>query len=295
MDNKKERYEKLVKKIHNCNCCKSIKKPIFCNDGVCLINMPNECKNIMNHVNMWNYWQGSLDAKIMVIGQDYGKFPGIESKGKNNKNREHYLEEYIRGEVFTKHLTLENDIEENYKELRKIWSTTDTNLFYLFKKVLGYDLTKVNEDLFFTNMACCYRNRGDATSGADKFCSEWLSLCANKYMGELIDIIQPKVIITLGEKTFNAMTCIDGLELKCIDSVSLDKGEKVKFVDVIEHNYELVCGVDKSIRVFPVYHPGANSNINRKLKEIDANKKGQSQESDWWKIKRYIDENSINS
>ncbi len=28
----------------------------------------------------------------------------------------------------------------------------------IFKKVLGYDLTKDNKDLFFTNMACCYRN-----------------------------------------------------------------------------------------------------------------------------------------
>lgn len=116
MDNKKERYEKLVKKIHNCNCCKSIKKPIFCEDEVCLINMPNECKSRIKHVNMWNYWQGSLDAKIMVIGQDYGCFPRIESNDGNitGKTKKHNLEEYIRGEVFNKRLSSEDDIEENY-------------------------------------------------------------------------------------------------------------------------------------------------------------------------------------
>lgn len=141
-------------------------------------------------------------------------------------------------------------------------------------------------------MVCCYRNIGNATSGADKFCSEWLSLCANKYMGELIDIIQPKVIITLGEKTFNAMTCIDGMKLRCIDSVSLDKIDKVKFADIIEHKYELISDA-KKVRVFPVYHPGSNSNINRKLKEVDVKEKGKSQEADWRKIKAYIDKNQI--
>ena len=28
MDNKQERYDKLVKKVHNCKCCEVIKKPM---------------------------------------------------------------------------------------------------------------------------------------------------------------------------------------------------------------------------------------------------------------------------
>lgn len=227
MDNKQERYDKLVKKIHNCKCCEAIKKPMFCKDGVCLTNISDELKDKMKHVNMWNYWQGSLDAKIMVIGQDYGSFPKTESKdnSKKKKNKEYYFEECISREAFTRTKT-KDDVEKEYEELKKKWSITDANLFYLFKKVLGYDLTKENKDLFFTNMACCYRNEGGATSGSDNYRSEWLSLCAYKYMGELIDIIQPEVIITLGENTFNAMSCIDGMKLKCKKAIKLEDMKK---------------------------------------------------------------------
>lgn len=47
-------------------------------------------------------------------------------------------------------------------------------------------------------------------------------------MGELIDIIQPEVIITLGENTFNAMSCIDGmkLELECEKAIELEDMKK---------------------------------------------------------------------
>ena len=297
MDNKQECYDKLVKKIHDCNCCNAIKKPMFCKDGVCLINVPEKYKNKMKHVNMWNYWQGSLDAKIMVIGQDYGSFPKIESEDKDGKkkNTEYYFEECIYRDAFTK-IKTKGDIENEYKQLRKIWSITDANLFYLFKKVLGYDLTKENEDLFFTNMACCYRNKGDATSGSENYRSEWLSLCANKYMRELIDIIQPQVIITLGENTFNALSCIDGMELKCIKPIELndmkeklsEDNRKLKFSDVIYYEYELEYSKDKAIHVFPVYHPGPNSNMNRPLQETGTNEEGQSQESDWGKIRDFL-------
>lgn len=248
MGNKKERYEKLVEKIHNCKCCEAIKKPMFCKNGVCLTNISDELKDKMKHVNMWNYWQGSLDAKIMVIGQDYGSFPKTESKdnSEKKKNKEYYFEECISREAFTRTKT-KDDVEKEYEELKKIWSITDANLFYLFKKVLGYDLTKDNKDLFFTNMACCYRNEGGATSGSDNYRSEWLSLCAYKYMGELIDIIQPEVIITLGENTFNAMSCIDGMKLKCKKAIKLE-------------------------------------DMKKKLK----NKKGESQEANWERIRDFL-------
>ena len=30
------------------------------------------CKDCQQEINLWSYWQGSLDAKIMLVGQDWG-------------------------------------------------------------------------------------------------------------------------------------------------------------------------------------------------------------------------------
>ena len=30
------------------------------------------CEDCRDHINLWSYWQGSLDARIMVVGQDWG-------------------------------------------------------------------------------------------------------------------------------------------------------------------------------------------------------------------------------
>ena len=46
---------------------------------------------------------------------------------------------------------------------------------------------------------------------------------------ELIDIIQPEVIITLGENTFNAMSCIDGMELICEEPIILKNMKEKSF------------------------------------------------------------------
>lgn len=58
--------------------------------------------------------------------------------------------------------------------------------------------------------------------------------------------------------------------------------------DVIYYEYELEYSKDKAIHVFPVYHPGSNSNMNRPLQETGTNEEGQSQESDWGKIRDFL-------
>ena len=68
--------------------------------------------------------------------------------------------------------TLTDTTSKNLKELCTVFDT-DTSLF-------------------FTNAANCYRKNKTSGSMHDG----WLPICANKFLGRLIRIIQPKIIIS---------------------------------------------------------------------------------------------------
>ena len=124
--------------------------------------------------------------------------------------------------------------------------------------------------LFFTNMANCYRKK--KTSGGMH--SGWLPICANKYMERLIRIVRPKIIIVLGRSAFEALHCMENLSVKCLDPI---KSGKESYAEMIQHHYQLDLG-DEKIDVFPVYHPGANSQMNRTFwQQLD----------DWKKISKH--------
>ncbi|MDD3368770.1 MAG: uracil-DNA glycosylase family protein [Lachnospiraceae bacterium] len=242
---------------------------------------------------MWNYWQGSLDAEIMVIGQDFGIFPQKQDKltEKQKRNKRYYsYKQYIQGKAWRQDVDLSKT--KNY------WGATDANLISLFWEGLEIDITKPQEKLFFTNMACCYRQ--NMISGSSNFRQEWLSLCANKYMGELIEIIRPKLIIALGENVWNAFGCIESARLICKDMISKNEIVKVSgFQESIQHTYQLNFETGFQVRVFPVYHPGAYSTVNRPMyradvttgNEADKGKKKREgcQIEDWKKIKDYYE------
>lgn len=132
---------------------------------------------------------------------------------------------------------------------------TDKKLKQLFQTCFNFDLDSKTAPLFFTNMANCYRVQ--RTSGGMH--SGWLPLCANKFMARLIRIIRPKIIIVLGRVAFEAFYCMDGLPLICLDAA--EKG-KESFDEIIQHRYRLDLD-GENIDVFPVFHPGSNSQINR--------------------------------
>ena len=134
----------------------------------------------------------------------------------------------------------------------------------------AFDKSMDEMPLFFTNMANCYRKK--RTSGGMH--SGWLPICANKYMERLIRIIRPKIIIVLGRSAFEALHCMQNLSVKCLDPI---KSGKESYAEMIQHRYQIDLG-DKKIDVFPVYHPGANSQMNRTFEQ---------QLEDWKKISKY--------
>lgn len=263
MNSKKEMYIELVKNVKDCHICEYIKSPVYSEVGEYLKNdnhgiVDEEKIDIDNiYVNRWNMWQGSLDADIMVIGQDFGKI----IIGDREKAETHRW--------------------WNVKNVSEWDSPTDENLYEIFGKSFGkeFDLKKPCNKLFFTNIACCYRQ--NSTSGQAN--SGWFHLCASKFIHKLIKIIEPKLIIVLGLQTFEALGSSSGGMLVCKRNEEYKNDKKISLTKMIDGNYcfeyQYKDEHEKSIRVCPVFHPGANSKRNRPEK----------QEDDWKKIKEIYD------
>lgn len=209
-------------------------------------------------LNLWNCWQGDLYARLMVIGQDFGN---AETQP-------------ISVEDMRQHIPWRAETDSRAVNLKQ-WCPTDRALRTLFSRVFGVDLTKPQK-LFFTNMACCYRE--GKTSGEDKRLDRWLPCCANKHMGKLLRIIRPQAIIALGQRTLEALYyCEDAIIIRQNNE---DVGSRLKegqigFSSTMNFDYTMTFSDDRSLRiaVFPVYHPEYYAHI----------KKGEAIQKQAWK------------
>ncbi len=116
-----------------------------------------------NQINPWSVWQHNLNAKILVIGQDWGS------------------EEY-----FEKNHGQDNDANPTNITLQNLLSS------------VGYDpglFSKPNpQPLFFTNAVLGIRE-GKAMSGPVRM--KWVT-DSRPFIQELLGIIRPRIIVTLG-------------------------------------------------------------------------------------------------
>lgn len=245
-------YRNLVKEVSDCTKCDAIK--LKKKDGTVIELKHDKCRT---EINLWTHWQGSLDAEILLIGQDWGRISG-EEEAKHWRDKRPYL-----------------TIDKKSKE----YSITDNNLRTLFLKTFNIDIAIPNKELFFTNSVQCYKTGSLSNKTSDK----WYQMCNRAYVKRLISIIKPKVIIPVGIKAlYGLQQCGDFFELN--DEAVGKNYFNHKFVEIVEKgalklqvkNNEEVTNVF----VCPVFHCGVMScNLNRSFEE---------QIKDWEKIKKYL-------
>ncbi|SDI36654.1 uracil-DNA glycosylase family protein [Paenibacillus naphthalenovorans] len=226
--NKQIAYKALVNQRKKCTIC----DPAQCE----LINpgLVQDKSLDTNKIGHWTEWQGSLDAKIMVVGQDWGDFNTlVGQKGKSN------VEESATNRALVQLLNIAGvDIDERTARNR-------------------------HEDLFFTNAILCMKTKGGL---AGKVRGSWFRNCVSTFLKPLIeDIIQPKVVITLGEKATRSLLREYGY-----------KG--IKFRELVERDSPIK--VSGNTVVFPVFHCGSLGRRNRPFEQ---------QKLDWLRIKRYLE------
>ena len=248
MDTKQRKYRDLIERVK-----KSYPARNPSDDGKELrLYWCDDCKEI----NLWTYWQGkgNLDAKIMLVGQDWGcPWDGgsqstMDEVRKANEGRA-------------------------YDYLHNNPSPTDANLTRLFNE-LGYDITQPHSDLFFTNFVLGYRNKG--TSGGYK--KEWAEHDKG-YFKELTDIIQPSVILCLGKSTFEGVLSAFDAKLPCSITDYND------FIESTHNPVPVTLENGDTAHIFALAHCGAMGTLNRnRKKSTDLT----NQIEDWRKVIPYL-------
>jgi uracil-DNA glycosylase family 4 len=231
---KRERYNELVKERRACRLCKGL--------GV---HNPSACaKDEFGSTNIgpWTDWQGHLDAKLMIVGQEWdGHLNFLELQGRNR-------------------------------------DTCPTNMrLIVLLRTIGVDIPPPSWEhrpplsqakLFFTNAALCLRegraSENDSRSKPPP--AQCFRNCATSFLRPQIELIQPKVVITLGLVAYRSVVNAFGLKPKKL------LRQAVLQIDPIVLN--------ESSLLFPVYHPGAWSR--RRNRSMDQ------QIEDWKRIRLAI-------
>ena len=219
----------------------------------------NWCPGLENQINLWTYWQGNgnLDtAEILVVGKDFGN---CEKDGKlvpfyhdcinsDANDAEKISNQYIKEILANKNNTTDNNLIELFSILSQ---SSDSD----------YEADKPNPRLFFTNLCLGYRDK-DKLTGGD------LTKIYNhdvQYLSKLISIIEPKLVILLGQDV--SLSVFEALGNTSEPTARhLIKMIKDNFNEVLDSgkNYLNIKYKENSVRAYAVSHAGHfGSRVNR--------------------------------
>lgn len=122
-----------------------------------------------NHVSPWSRWQGSLDADVLIVGQDWGDLP-----------------------YFLRNGGVDDDHELTCTNLREMALAAGWDI--------GTPHAPLPQRLFFTNAVLGIRAAA-GKSGTPPVA--WVKDSLH-FLVALLDVIQPKVVVSLGTAAYRA-------------------------------------------------------------------------------------------
>jgi hypothetical protein len=146
---KQERYDLLVAKRKSF-IFKDLQNPSQIKDGMFDVN----------HVDIWSQWQGNLDAKIFVIGQDWGDV-----------------------NYFIKHCGKDSDVNKTNLNLRELFNIIDVDI--------GLPNNPVPQSVFLTNAILGIKGVDGQGKMSGSVKTSWIRESTEIFTGELLDIIKP--------------------------------------------------------------------------------------------------------
>lgn len=168
MDNMKDKkFRDMLKELSNCNKCVNLKCTY--KSLVNIYENPDFCINIPS---IWTDWFNRLDAKIMIVGQDWGPYSDMKKLN-----------------------SLLNYNKSNWSELIELEKSNTKKLLENYIKESSDNRYSV-DDVFVTNAIMCAR-QGDNYRGNNINLKKSTINCS-EYLIKQIEIVKPKVILTLG-------------------------------------------------------------------------------------------------
>ena len=221
MKEKQKKLEKLFEELGNCNQC-----PSFPNLNKSLINIYQNLDFSVNIPSIWTDWFHRVDSSIMIIGQDWGPYQ----------------------EMKTLHDKLNYD-KSNWKDLIESEKSNTKKLlaYYIEQSSQG---TYTLDDLFVTNAILCAR-KGNSYRG-DNIDLKKSTLNCSKYLLRQIEIVKPKVIVTLGYYPLLSLASIFGFPISKTLKETIQCYPEIKVYDFV---------------IIPVYHPVAQIKKEEQLKQ----------------------------
>ena len=147
------------------------------------------------HIGPWSQWQGHLNAELMVVGQDWGDT-----------------------NYFIKNQGREAQRNPTNNMLRELLGS------------IGIDVDSPHDcssdgQVFLTNAILCLKRNGGLQGNVKK---EWFSNCGRAFLRPLIEIVQPKVTVCLGERAWRSVTAaFDQPTGRFRDSVENPRGVQI--------------------------------------------------------------------
>lgn len=221
---KKKQFEDLINELGKCDKCTNLK----CKEKS-LINIYQDYDFTTNIPSIWTDWFNRLDSKIMIVGQDWGPYDDMKKFNNLLKKDKSNWKEIIELEKSNTKKLLENYIKESSN--RK------------------YSL----DDIFITNAIMCAR-QGNSYRGNNIELKKSTINCS-KYLISQIEIIKPKVILTLGYYPLMSLSKTLNFEINKTLKETIKNYSEIK--------------IDKFV-IIPLYHPVAQI---KKQEQLERYKK----------------------
>jgi len=208
---KEKEFDNLIKDLSLCDKCMNMK--CFSKSLINIYKDYNFCVNIPS---IWTDWFRRLDSKIMIIGQDWGPYSDMKKiSGLLNQDKSNWKE------------LIDSEKSSTKKMLEKYIMESSNNQCTL-------------DDIYITNAIMCAR-QGELYRG-NNIDLKVSTLNCSKYLLKQIEIVKPRVIITLGYYPL--------LSLSKILNFKINKTLKetiLEFPEIMIDNYVII----------PLYHPVA--------------------------------------
>lgn len=180
------------------------------------------------HIGPWSLWQGNLNTQVMIVGQDWG-------------DTEYFAKWQGRDQPHG------NPTNENLRRLLKTIGIS-----------IGGPQEPQEQLVFLTNLILCLKQGGLQAPVED----EWFTNCAKRFFVPLVDIIKPRAILALGQKTSEAILRAYGVPFP----------RSACFSNMLDRSPYPLAGTV----LFPLYHCGKQG--------VNRNRSSAEQDSDWQRV-----------
>lgn len=236
---KRERLKNMFIKVGQCSLCTDT------NDSRSLINFYQDPKFYLNIPSIWTDWIDRSQAKIMIVGQDWGPYTDM---CKAHSRYADFVDDV--------HNALWKNIVREPESMTNRMMTK-----YIIESASHYNIqidNSIMDCIYVTNAVLCAR-QGTNYRGNDNFIPKKHTENCTSFLLEQIRIIQPLAVVSLGYWPLYSICKAAGKPIyKTLKEMLISYSSPASLIQI-----------DKTY-IIPVYHPAAQISKDEQLKYYDS-------------------------